>query len=74
MIMSSFTNLKYKMNFLHTFYIKLKILQNLLIFIKIIHIKCILNIILEKYKFINIHVSIFSTEIRSHSLKKNHFG
>lgn len=33
-----------------------------------------LNIILEKYKFIKIHVSIFSTETRSHSLKKNHSG
>ena len=52
--MSLFTNLKYEMNFLHAFYIKL-----------------IKNI---AYKFIKIHVSIFSTETRSHSLKKNHSG
>lgn len=29
---------------------------NLLIFINIIHIKCVLNIILEKYKSIKIHI------------------
>lgn len=71
--MSLFTNLKYEMNFLHVFYIKLikniaKI--NLLIFINIIHIKCILNIILEKYKSTK-YISIFSTETITQFKKKS---
>lgn len=44
---------------------------NLLIFINIIHIKCVLNIILEKYKSIKIHIFDWNMITQ---FKKNHSG